>query len=78
MWLQKACDEREGPVIWLKVDLTLDNLRTDPRFTQILKDMGLPRRELAAAIRCLAAEFFQHSRCLGRSGWQTKASFQLT
>jgi hypothetical protein len=42
MWLQMACDEREGPVIWLKVDPTLDNLRTDPRFTQILKDMGLP------------------------------------
>jgi hypothetical protein len=42
MWLQKACDEREGQVIWLKVDPTLDNLRTDPRFTQILKDMGLP------------------------------------
>jgi serine/threonine-protein kinase len=41
-WLQKACDEREGLVIWLKVDPTLDNLRSDPRFAQVVKDMGLP------------------------------------
>jgi serine/threonine-protein kinase len=41
-WLQKACDEREGPVIWLKVDPTLDNLRKDPRFVEMLKDMKLP------------------------------------
>jgi TolB-like protein/Tfp pilus assembly protein PilF len=41
-WLRKACDERDSNVIWLKVDRTLDNLRSDPRFTQILKDMGLP------------------------------------
>jgi Tfp pilus assembly protein PilF len=41
-WLRKACDERDSGVIWLKVDPTLDNLRADPRFTQILKDMGLP------------------------------------
>jgi hypothetical protein len=41
-WLQKACDERDPHVIWLKVDPTLESLRSDPRFTQILKDMGLP------------------------------------
>jgi tetratricopeptide (TPR) repeat protein len=41
-WLRKACDERDAHVIWLKVDPTLDNLRSDPRFTQVLKDMGLP------------------------------------
>jgi tetratricopeptide (TPR) repeat protein len=41
-WLRKACDERESQVIFLKVDPTLDNLRSDTRFTQILKDMGLP------------------------------------
>jgi tetratricopeptide (TPR) repeat protein len=41
-WLRKACDERESSVIWLKVDPTLENLRTDPRFAQVLRDMGLP------------------------------------
>jgi TolB-like protein/Flp pilus assembly protein TadD len=41
-WLRKACDERTPFVVWLKVDSTFDNLRSDPRFTQILKDMGLP------------------------------------
>ncbi len=41
-WLRKACDERDTRVIWLKVDPTMDNLRTDPRFTQMLKDMRLP------------------------------------
>jgi hypothetical protein len=41
-WLKKACDERTPFVIWVKVDPTLDNLHSDPRFTKVLKDMGLP------------------------------------
>jgi len=41
-WLRKACNERTPFVIWLKVDPTMDNLRSDPRFTQVLKHMGLP------------------------------------
>ncbi|HSZ57219.1 MAG TPA: protein kinase [Tepidisphaeraceae bacterium] len=41
-WLRKACDERDGAVIWLKVDPTMDSLRSDPRFAQVLKEMGLP------------------------------------
>jgi hypothetical protein len=41
-WLRRACDERDPLVIWLKVDPTLDNLRKDAEFTQLLKDMGLP------------------------------------
>ena len=41
-WLSRACDERDPLVIWLKVDPTLENLRLDPRFAQVLKDMGLP------------------------------------
>lgn len=41
-WLQKACDERDAQVIWLKVDPTLDSLRSDPRFAQVLKNMRLP------------------------------------
>jgi tetratricopeptide (TPR) repeat protein len=41
-WLRKACDERDSAVIWIKVDPTLDNLRSDPRFAQVLNHMGLP------------------------------------
>jgi serine/threonine-protein kinase len=41
-WLRKACDERDPFVIWLNVDHTFDCLRPDPRFTQILGEMGLP------------------------------------
>ena len=41
-WLQKARDERDSLVIWLKVDPTLDNLRSDPRFNKVLEEMGLP------------------------------------
>jgi tetratricopeptide (TPR) repeat protein len=41
-WLTKACDERSPFVIWIKVDPTVDPLRSDPRFGQILQDMGLP------------------------------------
>ena len=41
-WLQKACDERDSYAIWVKVDPTLDNLRSDPRFAQVLREMGLP------------------------------------
>jgi tetratricopeptide (TPR) repeat protein len=39
--LHKACDERDPQVIWLKVDPTMDELRSDPRFAGILKEMGL-------------------------------------
>jgi tetratricopeptide (TPR) repeat protein len=41
-WLRKARDARDTAVIWLKVDPTMDRLRSDPRFAQVLKDMGLP------------------------------------
>jgi len=41
-WLNKACLERDSGVIWLKVDPTLDNLRSDPGFSQLLKNMRLP------------------------------------
>jgi serine/threonine protein kinase/Tfp pilus assembly protein PilF len=41
-WLRKACAERDSGVIWLKVDPTMDNLRSDPQFAKVLKDMGLP------------------------------------
>jgi tetratricopeptide (TPR) repeat protein len=36
-WLQKAADERDSAVIWIKVDPGLENLRTDPRFARLLE-----------------------------------------
>jgi hypothetical protein len=41
-WLGKAREEREAGVIWIKVDPMMGNLRSDPRFAQVLKDMRLP------------------------------------
>ncbi len=46
-WLQKACDERDSWVIFVKVDPTLDNLRLDLRFNELLRHMGLPEDPLA-------------------------------
>lgn len=40
-WLRKSCDERDSQIVWLKVDPTLDNLRSDPRYAEVLKEMGL-------------------------------------
>ena len=41
-WLNKACDERSIWLIWLKVDPAVDGLRSDPRFTELMKRVGLP------------------------------------
>jgi len=40
-WLTKALDERDSLISRLKVDPTMDNLRSDQRFARVLKDMGL-------------------------------------
>jgi Flp pilus assembly protein TadD len=41
-WLSIARDERDPLVIWIKVDPTLENLRSEPQFAQVLKEMSLP------------------------------------
>ena len=43
-WLQKTYEERSGSwqLIWLKVAPWYDNLRSDPRFTELLRKVGLP------------------------------------
>jgi TolB-like protein len=40
-WLEKAYEERPNWIPWIKVDPSLDGLRSDPRFTALLRRMGL-------------------------------------
>ncbi|MBI1803429.1 MAG: protein kinase [Ignavibacteria bacterium] len=40
-WLDKAYDERSAWLAWLKVEPRFDTLRSDQRFTTLLKKMGL-------------------------------------
>ena len=40
-WLEKAVDERDGLLIYLKVGSAFDNLRSDPRFPAFLARVGL-------------------------------------
>ncbi|MGH7595064.1 MAG: protein kinase domain-containing protein [bacterium] len=40
-WLQKAYEERISVLLWLKLEPGFDSLRSDPRFTALLKKVGL-------------------------------------
>lgn len=40
-WLEKAYQERSGWMPWLKLEPLLDNLRTDARFNDLLRKIGL-------------------------------------
>ncbi|MGH9252994.1 MAG: protein kinase domain-containing protein [Vicinamibacterales bacterium] len=40
-WLQRAFQERSGALLLLKVDSVFDGLRTDPRFRDLLVQVGL-------------------------------------
>jgi tetratricopeptide (TPR) repeat protein len=40
-WLNKAVEKRFPPLIYLKVNPIWDNLRSDPRFTEVLARVGL-------------------------------------
>jgi serine/threonine protein kinase/Flp pilus assembly protein TadD len=42
-WLDKAFENRSGPLGMIKVDPKLDTLRSDQRFAALLKKMGLER-----------------------------------
>jgi hypothetical protein len=39
--LNKAYEARSDALIWIKVDPRYDNLRSDPRFSDLLKRVGL-------------------------------------
>lgn len=41
-WLEKAYQERDGAMAYLKIEPTLRTLRTDPRFQDLIKRVGLP------------------------------------
>lgn len=40
-WLNKAFEERSSGLVWLKVAPKLDQLRSDPRFSELLQRIGL-------------------------------------
>src|SRR5207244_12527613 len=42
-WMQKANDERNTELVFLKVDPRLDPLRDDPRFYELVKGVGIPQ-----------------------------------
>ena len=41
-WLEKSYDARSEALVWLKVDPRLDTLRSDPRFIDLQRRVGLP------------------------------------
>jgi len=40
-WLEKAYNERDATLVFLKEDRVYDSLRSDPRFNALLKKMNL-------------------------------------
>jgi serine/threonine protein kinase/TolB-like protein/Tfp pilus assembly protein PilF len=42
-WLQKAYDAHDAQMQYLKVDLHYDSLRSDPRFQELVRKVGLPQ-----------------------------------
>lgn len=43
-WLERSYQERRGRIAWLNVDPLLDPLRSDPRFHDLLRRVGLPTK----------------------------------
>jgi TolB-like protein/Tfp pilus assembly protein PilF len=42
-WLDKACEQHDLQLVSLKVDPTLDGVRSDPRFADLVRRVGLPQ-----------------------------------
>lgn len=41
-WLEKAYEERDDYMLWIKVDHRFGEFRKDPRFQALLSRVGLP------------------------------------
>jgi serine/threonine protein kinase/tetratricopeptide (TPR) repeat protein len=41
-WLDKACDERFIRLVYLNIEAFWDPIRSDPRFTQLVRRVGIP------------------------------------
>jgi tetratricopeptide (TPR) repeat protein len=42
-WLEKSLKEHDSSMVFINVDHRLDSLHSDPRFTQLIKDLGIPQ-----------------------------------
>jgi len=42
-WLNTAYQERDGDLLGLKTDYSLDSIRSDPRFAELVRKVGLPQ-----------------------------------
>jgi hypothetical protein len=42
-WLGKSVEERDGTLVYLKVDPRWDLIRSDPRFAELVRKVGLPQ-----------------------------------
>jgi len=42
-WLEKAYSAHDGWLVYLKVDPVFDHLRSDPRYADLLRRIGLPK-----------------------------------
>jgi hypothetical protein len=41
-WLEQAFNERDSQLTYMKVEPAFDEVRSDPRFHQLLQRLGMP------------------------------------